>query len=308
MPAIEINGGLVEYELLGPPDGKPLVLTPGGRFAKDHPGARPLADALAAGGLRVLVWDRPNTGHSDVQFYGRSESHMRAETLGTLLKELDLGPVVIAGGSGGARDSALTAALYPELTDRLILWHIVGGIFSTMNLAAYYVLPSIGAARHGGIQAVIELPEWAALIEANPRNKQRFLDLGTEEFMRVMLRWLTAWVPKAGQTIPGVDDWLVQQITVPTLIVRSGKGDMDHPLRTSFEVHTLIEGSRFVEPPWAEDAWERASERARQGKGTSLDPWVEGASLILDYVRSPARSEMSPNLLNPSAKTGGEGS
>ena len=62
MASMEIHGGQVEYELLGPAGGQPIVLTPGGRFSKDEPGVRPLADALAGGGLRVLLWDRPNCG------------------------------------------------------------------------------------------------------------------------------------------------------------------------------------------------------------------------------------------------------
>jgi 2-hydroxy-6-oxonona-2,4-dienedioate hydrolase len=65
--AMEIHGGLVEYEVLGPAGGQPVVLTPGGRFSRDVPGLRPLAGALAGGGLRVLIWDRPNCGASDVQ-------------------------------------------------------------------------------------------------------------------------------------------------------------------------------------------------------------------------------------------------
>jgi pimeloyl-ACP methyl ester carboxylesterase len=284
MSSIEINGGLVEYELLGPEDGQLLVLTPGGRFSKDHPGARPLAEALAAGGLRVLIWDRPNCGLSDVQFWGPSESHMRAGTLAALLQALDTGPVIIAGGSGGSRDSALTAALHPELTRKLVLWHIVGGVYSSMNMAAYYVLPSVMAVRNGGIKAVLELPEWASLVQANPRTEERMLALGSDGFHTAMLRWLTAWVPKAGQTVPGVDDWLVQSISAPTMVIRSGRGDLDHPLRTSFDLHSLITGSQFVEPPWAEDAWERASEKARQGQGTSLDPWVQAAPRILEFV------------------------
>ncbi|NKQ51584.1 alpha/beta hydrolase [Amycolatopsis sp. K13G38] len=284
MPSVEIKGGLVEYELLGPDDGKPIVLTYGGRFGKDHPGARKLAEALAAGGLQVLIWDRPNCGRSDVRFQGQSESHMRAETLGALVKALDLAPIVFAGGSGGSRDSALTAALYPGLVDKLVLWHIVGGVYGPMSLASYYVLPSILAVRQGGMQAVLALPEWAELIEANPRNKQRFLDLGAEELLTVMLRWLNAFVPKPGQTFPGVDDWLIEQISAPTLVIRSGEGDLDHPRRTSYDVHTLIKGSKFVEPPWAEDAWERAMDRAARGEGTVLDPWVEAAPVILDFV------------------------
>ena len=100
MSSMEIHGGEVVYELLGPADGQPIVLTPGGRFSKDVPGLRPLAEALAEGGLRVLLWDRPNCGASDVQFYGRSESHMRAETLSELLARLEMTPAIIAGGSG----------------------------------------------------------------------------------------------------------------------------------------------------------------------------------------------------------------
>ena len=67
-----------------------IALTPGGRFSKDIPGLRPLAEALAKGGYRVLLWDRPNCGKSDVQFYGQSESHMRAETLHQLITKLGI--------------------------------------------------------------------------------------------------------------------------------------------------------------------------------------------------------------------------
>ena len=40
---------------------------------------------------------------------------MRAETLHALITGLDIGPCIIAGGSGGARDSMLTTMLYPEI-------------------------------------------------------------------------------------------------------------------------------------------------------------------------------------------------
>jgi 2-hydroxy-6-oxonona-2,4-dienedioate hydrolase len=101
----EYKGGKVVYEILGE-SGDFIVLTPGGRFSKDIPGLRPLAQALVDGGYRVVLWDRPNCGKSDVQFYGQSESHMRAETLHALVTELGIGPCIIAGGSGGARDSS----------------------------------------------------------------------------------------------------------------------------------------------------------------------------------------------------------
>ena len=127
MAEIEVNGGRVVYEFVGPSDGEVVVLTPGGRFSKDFPGVRPLAEALAAGGKRVLLWDRPNCGASDIQLFGETESHMRAATLGAMLESLDTGPVVVAGGSGGARDSIVFTMMYPELVKKLAVWSIVGG-------------------------------------------------------------------------------------------------------------------------------------------------------------------------------------
>jgi 2-hydroxy-6-oxonona-2,4-dienedioate hydrolase len=281
----EIHGGQVVYELLGPPDGQPIVLTPGGRFSKDVPGLRPLAEALAKGGLRVLLWDRPNCGASDVQFYGRSESHMRADTLAELLTRLDLAPAVIAGGSGGARDSLLTVIRHPQVASKVIAWSIVGGVFSTLNLAGVYVLPNINTARMLGMEGVASLPEWQALIEVNPRNKERLLSMDPDEFVTVMLRWLNAFVPKPGQTIPGVEDEEFGNIKIPAMIIRGGENDLDHPKRTSLEVHCLVKGSRLVEPPWPEDAWEQAVLASARGTGNIFDFWVHAAPLILDFAR-----------------------
>jgi pimeloyl-ACP methyl ester carboxylesterase len=281
---VELNGGKVVYELLGPEDGQAIVITPGGRFNKNVPGMRPLAEKLADAGMRVVLYDRPNTGASDVQFFGFTESHMRADTLAALVKELGLAPCVIAGGSGGARDSILTVILHPEVATHLIAWSIVGGVYSQLNLAMVYVLPNIQTCKVGGIEAVIQMPEWQGLIAANPDNEERLRSLGTEGFMDVMLRWLHAYVPKPGYTIPGVLDTEFQNITVPTMIIRGGKGDIDHPWRTSLEVHSLIPQSDLVEPPWAEDAWERAVESARAGKGHIFDPWPAAAPVILGFV------------------------
>jgi 2-hydroxy-6-oxonona-2,4-dienedioate hydrolase len=288
VPSIEVNGGDVVYEILG--DANDLVvLTPGGRFGKDINGLRPLADALVAGGYRVLLWDRPNCGASDVQFYGQSESHMRAETLHSLLTALGEDPCILAGGSGGARDSILTTMLYPELVTKLVVWNIVGGIYGTFVLGSYYIVPSILAARGTGVEGLLKVPEWRERVEENPNNKQRFLALERDEFLKVMLRWLNAFVSKPGQTIPGVDDEMFDRITVPTLIIRGGENDWDHPKRTSLEVSCLIKGSKLIDPPWPEDAWERASEAHASGKVrhfNMFDTWVQAAPAILDFLGS----------------------
>ncbi|ORV06886.1 hydrolase [Mycolicibacterium fallax] len=283
---VQINGGNVVYEILGN-QGEFIVLTPGGRFSKDIPGLRPLAEALVAGGYRVLLWDRPNCGRSDVQFYGQSESHMRAETLHALISALGIGPCILAGGSGGARDTMLTTMLYPEIATKLVVWNIVGGVYGSFVLGSYYIVPSILAVRGAGMKAVAKIDEWQERIAENPDNQARILGQDPDAFLKLMLRWLNAFVPKPGQTIPGVEDELFDNITVPTLIIRGGENDMDHPKRTSLEISCLIKGSTLIDPPWPEDAWERAAEDRASGKVkrfNMFDTWVQAAPAILEFL------------------------
>jgi len=282
----EVTGGPVLYEIHGK-EGDFIALTPGGRFSKDIEGLRPLAQELVKGGYRVLLWDRPNCGKSDVQFYGQSESHMRAETLHALIIGLDIGPCILAGGSGGARDSMLTTMLYPEIVRKLVVWNIVGGVYGTFVLGSYYIVPSILAVRGTGMKGVIHVDEWKQRIAENPSNRDRFLALDPDDFLKLMLRWLNAFVSKPGQTIPGVDDEMFDDIKVPTLIIRGGENDLDHPKRTSLEVSCLIKGSQLIDPPWPEDAWERASEERASGKVkrfNMFDTWVQAAPAILKFL------------------------
>jgi len=283
---LEIHGGNVVYEILGAA-GDFIALTPGGRFSKDVPGLRPLAEELVKGGYRVLLWDRPNCGKSDLQFYGQSESHMRADTLHQLITGLGIGPCVIAGGSGGARDSILTTILHPEIVTKLVTWNIVGGVYGSFVLGAYYIIPSIQAVRGLGMKGLLSVGEWKERIADNPANKDRILAMDDDEFLKVMLRWLNAFVPKPGQAIPGVDDGQFDAIRAPTLIIRGGENDWDHPKRTALEVSCLIKGSTLIDPPWPEDAWERAGEDRATGKAKGFnmfDTWVQAAPAILDFL------------------------
>ena len=282
----EVNGGNVVYEILGT-TGEFIALTPGGRYSKDIEGLRPLADELVKGGYRVLLWDRPNCGKSDVQFYGQSESHMRAETLHALITGLGIGPCIIAGGSGGARDSMLTTMLYPEIVTKLVVWNIVGGVYGSFVLGGHYITPSIMAVRGLGIEGLLRVGEWKERIAENPANRDRILALDTDEFLKVMLRWLNAFVSKPGQTIPGVPDEMFDNIKVPTLIIRGGENDYDHPKRTSLEVSCLIRGSELIDPPWPEDAWEQAAiKQAKIGRDPYImfDYWVQAAPAILKFL------------------------
>ena len=75
-----VDGLTLGYEIIGE-RGRPWIITPGGRYPKEDPGIRPLAEALAAAGNRVVIWDRPNCGESDVCFDGPTESEMQADYL-----------------------------------------------------------------------------------------------------------------------------------------------------------------------------------------------------------------------------------
>ena len=202
MPIATINGLSLAYELIGE-SGQPWVITPGGRFTKESPGVRQLAEILAAEGNRVLIWDRPNCGESDVCFEGSSESAMQADALAGLLTHLDLTPAIIAGGSGGARVSLLTAARHPETAAGLAIWWISGGVFGLLSLATHYCGGSVGAAWMHGMEAVADLPEWAEVQELNPSNRDRFLAQDRSEFIATMERWMQAYCPATTSPSPG---------------------------------------------------------------------------------------------------------
>jgi pimeloyl-ACP methyl ester carboxylesterase len=253
MPVAMVDGIEIAYELVG--EGRPWVLTPGGRFTKDDPGLATMARTLADQGNQVLTWDRPNCGASSVVFRGPSESEVQAEALGGLLRHLDLGPTVIAGGSGGARVSLLTAARNRDVTAGLAMWWISGGVPGLLQLATYYCMPSIDAAWHGGMEAVVALDQWQETLASNPANRDRFLAMDREEFLAVMDRWALAYCPCDDALVPGLDAADIARLAVPILVFRSGPSDMSHTRATSEALASGLPGAELQEPPWGDDEW-----------------------------------------------------
>ena len=253
MPVAELDGIEIAYELVG--DGQPWALTPGGRFTKEVGGLPEMARALADQGRQVLTWDRPNCGASSVVFRGRSESEVQAEALAALIRHLDLGPTVIAGGSGGARVSLLTAARNPDIAAGLAMWWISGGVPGLLQLAGYYCMPSLDAAWHGGMEAVADLDQWQEVQASNPSNRERILAMDRQEFLDVMDRWALAYCPCEDTLVPGLDAEDVERLQVPVLVFRSGASDMSHTRATSEALAAGLPGAELVEPPWNEDEW-----------------------------------------------------
>src|SRR5437763_6704442 len=268
MPSAMVNGLSLAHEVIG--EGRPWAITPGGRFTKESPGVRELAEALAEHGNRVLIWDRPNCGASDVCFDGETESDMQADALAGLLTHLDMTPAVIIGGSGGSRVSLLTAARHREVAAGLALWWISGGNYGLMSIGMHYCGGSFEAAWHGGMDAVVALEEWRESIESNLSNRQRILDQDRDTFLATMDRWLMAYCACGDDLVPGLSDSDARTLDVPTLVFRSGASDIHHTRATSERVAEVLPRAQLVEPPWGDAEWHERQVARADGRAAGL--------------------------------------
>lgn len=286
MARITISGLSIEYELLGESDAPAIALTPGGRFPKDSAGVPELAQALIAGGRRVLLWDRPNCGGSDISFDAESESALQGRALVELIRALDLGPTALVAGSAGSRVSLIAASLAPDIVSHLVLWWISGGTISLITLATYYCCNSAIAASRGGMAAVAALPEWAEQIKRNPKNRDILLAQNAEKFIETMERWALGYLPSANSPVPGMSAEDFSRLTMPTLIYRSGKSDLSHTRRTSEWVHELMPQSKLVEPPWPDEEWNHRSAYAAKTGSGHFAGWPLLAVDILKFTKT----------------------
>jgi pimeloyl-ACP methyl ester carboxylesterase len=282
MATADVDGVRIAFEVIG--EGRPWAITPGGRFSKDAPGVRELAEELARHGQQVVIWDRPNTGASDVHFGGASESEMQADSLAGLLRHIGLGPTVIVGGSGGSRVSLITAARHPDVSAALGLLWISGGVYGLMQLAVVYGGEPIRAAWSGGMEAVVELPEWQEVLERNPRNRQIFLAQDPKQFIETMERWMLVYCPDPTATVPGLPDADLAALDVPALVFRSGASDPHHTRATSEKVAGLMPRCRMVEPPWGDREWVERLTASRQGRGGLFERWPLLAPQLLEFA------------------------
>ena len=259
MARIAVDGLELDYELIGPTDGQPLVITPGGRYPRDTAGVPELGRIMADAGYRVLLWDRPGCGASDIAFCAPSESVMNCEALVGIVRELGLQNVVLLGGSAGSRISLMAAARMPQNVSRIAIWWISGGPLGLAGLAWFYGGDQILAAAKGGMAAVAELPAWADQIARNPKIRETLLAQDPENFIAVMQRWGIGFAYSESSPVPGMAAADFARLTMPVLVFRSGKSDMYHTRRTSEWVDELLPNSTLREPPWRDDEWNYVS-------------------------------------------------
>jgi pimeloyl-ACP methyl ester carboxylesterase len=254
MATIEVNGLNIGYEVVGS-GRKTAIITPGGRFPKETPGVRDLAEELARHDYRTVIWDRPNCGESDVCFDAESESILNADTLVGLLKTLDMAPALVIGGSAGSRVSLIATQRHPGAVRRLAILWITGDAIGLSGLVGVYCGSLQAPAKIGGMEAVAAVPEMAELIRRNPGNRERILSQDVETFCATMQRWGATFLPEPGSPVPGLrpDDY--KAIKTPVLVFRSGQSDPHHPRYTSEQVHALLPNAAIAEPPWSDREW-----------------------------------------------------
>jgi pimeloyl-ACP methyl ester carboxylesterase len=250
MARIEIAGLGIEYELLGDAGAPAAAITPGGRYSKDAPGVRELGEALAKDGRRVLIWDRPNCGASDICFDGEGESSLQARFLTDLIRALDLGPTALIGGSAGARVSLFAARHDPAVVSHLVLWWISGGPLSLMRLGSAYCAELAVEASVGGMEAVAAMPGWAEQIERNPRNRDIILQQDPDEFIARMERWGKGFVPSDSSPIPGWSNDDFARVSMPVMIFRGSPKDLFHPASICEQVQSRLPNAELTDSPW----------------------------------------------------------
>lgn len=287
MARIAVDGLEIDYELIGPEAGVPLVLTPGGRYPRDTAGVPELGALFAEAGYRVLLWDRPGCGASDIAFTAPSESVMNAEALVGLVRALDLQNVMLVGGSAGSRISLMAAARMPDNVRRISIWWISGGPVGLAGLAWFYCGDQIAAASKGGMDAVAALPSWADQIARNPRIRETLLAQEPERFIATMQAWGRAFAYRDDSPVPGMDDADFARLTMPVQVFRSGQSDMAHTRATSEWVHRLLPHAVLCEPPWGDQEWNFVSTfpidpANRRGR---FERWPLIAPPVLDFLK-----------------------
>ncbi len=242
MPVADVRGVRLNYEVLGD-DGPWIVLTGGGRM--DLEVFRPLGEHLARAGYRVLIHDRRNCGASDVLIGGEeSDEVLFADDTHELLSQLNALPVIACGGAAGSRLSLLLAARHPASVAGLLLWWPTGGRHACETLAENYYGQFIEVARAGGMEAVAATPFFAERIERNPRNRERLLEMRSEDFIATMERWRQLFLDSVDLPVIGLDEATLRGIEVPVCVV-PGHDDI-HPREVGERLSGILPNAELI--------------------------------------------------------------
>ena len=241
MPIENIRGVNINYQVIGE-RGPWVALITGGRRAYNE--FIPLATKLAAGGYRVLLHDRRNTGASEILLdRDEVEEITWADDLDLLLKKLGASPAFISGSSAGARTSLLFTLRHPEAVRGLMLLRVTGGKFAAERLPENYYKQFIRAAEAGGMAAVCATEEYQQRIAANPKNKATLMAMDPKDYIAKMKRCCELFEAGANYPVMGVTPEQMASIKVPAVIIPGN--DLTHASAAGVTAHQQFKGSEL---------------------------------------------------------------
>ena len=245
MATANIGGLNIVYEMVGN-SGPVVAMMPGARRGAAE--MKSLAEKVAAGGFRVLLHDRRNTGGSDMKLDDSdTEEGIWADELHALLKQLDLLPAYICGSSSGARTALNFVLRHPEAVRGLLLMRVTGGSFAAERLPQNYYRVFIETAQKGGMAAVCETDRYREYIETNPKVRDQLLALDPAHFIDVQTTLLDRFLAGANLPVMGMTEAELNSIKVPTLIVPGN--DNTHSSVSGRKAHEMIKGSELHSLP-----------------------------------------------------------
>jgi len=245
MPIANVDGVKIVYEIVGT-SGPVIALMPGAR--RGYAEMKPLAEKIAAGGFRVFLHDRRNTGGSDMKLDDSdTEEGVWADELYALLKQLDLLPAYVGGSSSGARTSLNFALRHPEALRGLLLIRVTGGEFAANRLPQNYYRIFIEAAEKGGMAAVCETDRFREYIATNPAVREQLMAMDPARFIEIKSRLLDKFLAGAKLPVMGMTEAELNSIKVPTLVVPGN--DNTHSSKSGRIAHEMIEGSELHSLP-----------------------------------------------------------
>jgi pimeloyl-ACP methyl ester carboxylesterase len=245
MPVETIRGVNINYQVIGE-RGPWVALITGGRRA--HNEFIPFARKLAAGGYRILLHDRRNTGSSDILLdRDEVEEITWADDLHELLKKLGAVPAFIGGSSSGARTSILFTLRHPDAVRALLLLRVTGGKFAAERLPENYYLQYIRAAEAGGMAAVCATEQYQERIAANPKNRDTLMAMDPKKYIAKMKRWCELFVAGAHHPVMGVTPEELASIKAPTIVIPGN--DLTHASASGVTAHQQIPGSEMHRLP-----------------------------------------------------------
>jgi len=279
MPSVEVNGVNVAYEIVG--EGTPLIWSPGGWDGIDA--AFPVAEAFAARGYRVLIWDRPTTHRSDLVWVGDSLLGMWADFLHEAADKLGFNPAIVGGGSGGFLTSLSYGFAFPDSVSVLLLVSPMSDdaeLWRNVNDSCF--LEPARLAKEEGMQAVIDHDggffKWGQQVQKKPEKRSILLDTDPAIFADAMARWEKKMTPHAG-----LSDGEIEAIEIPAIIVSGW--DSLHPTHAAQKMHNLYSESQLL--LWYDVISEEDTEHIRKvreaGEKINADTYL--VPYLDDFIR-----------------------